>query len=68
MRKQVSPVSYASDNGKTNSCIRGYHVFQEHWLPIWEKLNVKGNWETQETAQYAIAVYKGDEIVGHVPR
>ena len=35
VRKQVTPVSYAHENGKTNSCIRGYHVFQEpDWLPI----------------------------------
>ena len=36
---------------KTNSCIHGYHIYQDQWLPIkgngW---NAKENWEIQETA------------------
>ena len=68
--KQVSPVSYACENGEMNSCIRGYHVFQEHWLPIiGERLECKresGN--PRDRSVCRIAVCKGDEIVGHVVR
>ena len=53
---------------KTNSCIRGYHVYQERWVPvIGERLECKRE-SGNPRDRYAVAVCKGDEIVGHVPR
>ena len=50
---------------KTNSCIHGYHIFKNiGYSSLRNGLNVKGNQETQEIAQCAEAIYKGDEIVG----
>ena len=55
---------------ETESCVRGYHIYQEHWSPvIGERLIV--NCEQEEgNAQdrYAVAIKIGRDTVGHVPR
>ena len=58
-------------NGKA-SCIRGFHVYQDSWIPILgerdERIVCK-NEPGNPRDQYAVAVCKaGDEIVGHLPR
>lgn len=50
------------------SCIRGFHIYQDVWLPvIGEELHCH-----RETAnmvdRYAVAVTKNDQIVGHLPK
>ena len=53
---------------ETSSCIRGYHVYQDRWVPIiGERLECTRQPENPRD-RYAIAVCKGAEIVGHVPR
>ena len=32
MRRQIAPVML--EDCKTDSCVRGYHVYQDYWLPI----------------------------------
>ena len=53
--QQVS-ISCNGEDIEMNSCIHGYHIFKT------QRVKCKGNQETQETAQYAVAIYKGDEI------
>ena len=53
---------------EVHSYIRGYHVYREVWTPtIGEDLLVKPE-PTNEKDPNAVAVFKGDVIVGHVPR
>ena len=53
---------------ETNSCIGGYRVYQDRWLPIigeWlECRRESGN----PRDRCAVALCKSGEIVGHVPR
>ena len=51
-----------------NSCIRGYHVYQDRWLPIiGERLECRRE-SGNPRDRYAVALCKGGEIMGHVPR
>ena len=53
---------------ETDSCICGYHVYQDHWLPIiGERLECRRE-SGNPRDRYAVALCKGGEIVGHVPR
>ena len=53
---------------ETDSCIRGYHVYQDRWLPIiGERLECRRE-SGNPRDPYAVAVRKGDEIVDRVPR
>ena len=51
-----------------DSCVRGYHVYQLRWTAVvGEELTCRrepGN----ASDPFAVAVIKGSEIVGHVPR
>ena len=51
-----------------NACVRGQHVFREVWSPVeGEELECErepGN----SSDPYAVAVMKGNIVVGHVPR
>ena len=51
---------------ETNSCIRGYYVYNCRLLIIKERLECKRESENSRDC-YAVALYKGDEIVGHMP-
>lgn len=50
------------------SCVRGFHVYQDVWAPVIGEILIcqreTGNLEDR----YAVAVYKSEEVVGHVPR
>ena len=50
------------------SCVRGFHIYQDVWTPaVGEVLGCRR--ETTNTEdRYAVAVYKSEEVVGHVPR
>ena len=51
-----------------HSYVRGHHVYQTNWAPIiGETLFVQREHENHHDL-HAVAVRKGDEIVGHVPR
>ena len=49
------------------SCVRGYHTYSDLWTPtIGEVLLVKPE-PTNEKDWNAVAVFKEDMMVGHVP-
>ena len=50
------------------SCIRGYHIYKEIWTP---EIGEEGNCQREPGNRedpYAVAIKKGDSVVGHVPR
>ena len=51
-----------------DSCVRGFHVYQDVWNPIIGKVLACRRQTTNIEDRYAIAVYKAEEVVGHVPR
>ena len=56
------------DMHEANSCVRGFHVYSDIWtLFVGETLACE-----QESGNpndpYAVAIKKGSEVVGHVPR
>ena len=52
------------------SCVHGFHIYQDVWTPVHVVGEVLGcRRETTNTEdRYAVAVYKSEEVVGHVPR
>ena len=51
------------------SCIRGFHVYQDNWIPILGERLVCKNEPGNPRDRYAVTVCKaGDKIVGHLPR
>ena len=50
------------------SCVRGFHVYKDIWIPATgEVLSCKGE-DGNIMDPNAIAIMKGSEIIGHVPR
>ena len=50
------------------SCVRGYHIYQSRWTAvIGEELTCRRE-PANASDPFAVAVVKGSEIVGHVPR
>ena len=53
---------------ETDSSVCGYHVYQGNWTPtIGEQLNCQREDENPRD-RYAVAIKRGGNIVGHVPR
>ena len=53
---------------EVDSCIRGYHVYQDTWTPlVGEELHCKREEENIQD-RYAVVVKKGSARVGHMPR
>ncbi len=51
-----------------DSAIRGYHVYKNIWTPeIGEGLQLSQE-NGNEADQFAVATYKEEAVVGHVPR
>ena len=50
------------------SCIRGYHVFQHIWAPIHGEVLSCSREHGNRSDPFAVALKKGEDIVGHVPR
>ena len=49
------------------SCVRRFHVYQDVWVPvIGETLLCRRETDNSED-RYAVAYYKSEEVVGHVP-
>ena len=53
---------------ETNGCVRGFHVYQDTWTPVIDEKLVCRREDSNPRERYAVAVLKGEEIVGHVPR
>ena len=51
-----------------NGCICGFHVYQDTWMPVISEQLVCRREDSNPRDRYAMAVLKGEEIVGHVPR
>ena len=50
------------------SCVKGYHIYQELWeAVIGEELQCQRE-RDNPTDIYAVAVRKGQTVVGHLPR
>ena len=50
------------------SCVHGFHMYQDVWVSvIGETLPCRRETDNSED-RYAIAYYKSEEVVGHVPR
>ena len=49
------------------SCVRGFHVYQDIWLPITgERLPCQAE-DSNDTDTFAVAIKKRADITGHVP-
>ena len=50
-----------------NSYIRGYHAYMEVWAPVLDEMLIVKREPTNVADRSAVAVYKEDLVVGHVP-
>jgi len=51
-----------------NSCVRGYYVYQDRWLPVQDETLACQHEEGNVYNPFAVMVVKFGVIVGHVPR
>lgn len=51
-----------------SSCIRGYHVYQDIWVPVIGEVLACYRERGNAVDRYAIMVKKNGEIVGHLPK
>ena len=58
----------AMDSTTIESCVRGHHIYKAIWDPFEGEELVCHKEENNSHDPYAVAVMKGDSIVGHVPR
>ena len=56
------------DTHAVDFCVRGFHVYNDRWTPVLGEVLMceVENGNTSNT--YAVAIKKGGEIIGHVPR
>ena len=51
-----------------DSCVRGFHVYQDIWTPTTgERLSCQTE-DSNEFDPYAVAIWKSVNVIGHVPR
>ena len=50
-----------------NSYIRGYHAYMGVWTPVLDEMLILKREPTNVADKSAVAVYKEDVVVGHVP-
>ena len=53
---------------KYHSFVSGHHVYCTAWTPVVGKELVVGRQYDNEHDEYAVAVGKDEEVVGHLPR
>jgi len=56
------------DTHAVDSCVRGFHVYSDRWTPALGEVLVCEIEHENDSDPYAVAVKKGSEVVGHVPR
>ena len=50
------------------SCVRGYHIYKELWeAVVGEKLGCQQERDNPSDT-YAVAIKKGEKVVGHLPQ
>ena len=47
--------------------IRGYHAYMEVWTPVQDEMLILKREPTNVADRNAVAVFKEDQVVGHVP-
>ena len=57
----------AADVIEIHSYVRGYHAYQDMWLPVQGDVLLLAREPTNATEKLAVAVIKSSDIVGHVP-
>ena len=50
-----------------SSYVRGYHAYMEIWTPVQDEMLILKREPTNVADKNAVAVYKEDQVVGHVP-
>ena len=50
-----------------SSYIRGYHAYMEVWTPVQDEMLILKHEPTNVADRNAVAVFKEDQVVGHVP-
>ena len=53
---------------KKKSVVRGHHIYQKSWRPVIEEPLTVEREEINQHDDYAVAVMKNKDIVGHAPR
>ena len=53
---------------EVSSCVRGFHVYSDIWTPFVGETLVCEQESGNPNDPYAVAIKKGSEVVGHVPR
>ena len=53
---------------ETNSTVMGSHEYQSKWDPLIDEILEARMEPANEIDKYAVAVYKDEEIVGHLPK
>jgi len=51
-----------------DSCVRGFHVYYDRWTPALGEVLMCEVEDGNTSDTYAVAIKKGSEIIGHVPR
>ena len=50
------------------SCVRGFHVYGDVWTPSIGEILICKREDGNPSDLYAVAIKKGGEVIGHVPR
>ena len=58
----------SKDSHSVDSCVRGFHVYYDRWTPALRKILVCEIEEENTRDPYVVAIKKGSEIIGRVPR
>ena len=56
------------DTHAVDSCVRGFHVYNDRWTPVLGEVLMCEVEDGNTSDTYAVAIKKGGEINGHVPR
>ena len=57
-----------SGEASMESCVHGFHVYQDVWLPVMGETLLCHRETDNLEDRHAVAYYKSEEVVGHVPR
>ena len=60
--------SIAHSGCKKVSVVRGYHIYKKSWTPVIGEVLLVERKEDNQHDDYAVAVMKNGDIVGHAPR
>ena len=56
------------DTHAVDSCVRGFQVYSDRWTPALGEILVCEIEDGNASNSYTVAIKKGSEIIGHVPR